>query len=71
MRLLLEYKADVDAKTVGGKTVLYLTAENRHEAVVQMLLKHMADVYVKDNDGRTARCIRQLRMGTRQRCGCC
>jgi ankyrin repeat protein len=51
---LLEHKADVDGKTMGGNTALYLAAENGHEAVVQLLLKHMADVGAKDNDERTA-----------------
>jgi ankyrin repeat protein len=41
VRLLLEHKADVDVKTVSGKTALYLAAENGDEAVVQLLLKHM------------------------------
>jgi ankyrin repeat protein len=49
----LKHKADVDAKTVSGKTALYLVTENGHEAVVKLLLKHMVDVDVKDN-GRTA-----------------
>jgi ankyrin repeat protein len=31
---------------------LYLAAKNGHEAAVQLLLKHMVDVDVKD-DGRT------------------
>jgi hypothetical protein len=31
---------------------------------VRLLLGHKADVGAKDNDGR-------LRIGTRQRCGCC
>jgi ankyrin repeat protein len=54
VRLLLDHKADVDAKTMSGKTALYLAAGNGHEAVVQLLLKHMADVDENDNDGRTA-----------------
>jgi hypothetical protein len=49
-----------------GHTGLYLAAENGHEVVVQLPLKHMVDVDAKDNDGWTARYIRQLRTGTRQ-----
>jgi ankyrin repeat protein len=37
--LLLEHKANVDTKTVSGKTALYLAAENGYKVVVQLLLK--------------------------------
>jgi ankyrin repeat protein len=33
---------------------LYQAAENGHEAVVQLLLKHMADVDAKTASGKTA-----------------
>jgi hypothetical protein len=50
---------------------LYWAAEDGHEVVVQQQLGHKLNVDVKDNGGWTARCIEQLRMGTRQRCSCC
>jgi ankyrin repeat protein len=68
---LLKHKADVDAKTVNRKTALYRETENRHEAVVRLLLEHKVNVDSKDNDGWTACCIGQLRIGTRQWCSCC
>jgi ankyrin repeat protein len=42
--------ADINAKDNDGRTALHLAAENGHEAVVQLLLMHMVDVDVKDND---------------------
>jgi hypothetical protein len=42
---------------MNGKTASYLAAENGHETVVQLLLKHMANVDANDNDEWTARCI--------------
>jgi ankyrin repeat protein len=39
--------------TMNGRP-LHLAAEIGHEAVVHLLMKHMVDVHVKDNDGRTA-----------------
>jgi ankyrin repeat protein len=42
--------ADVDVKDNDGWTA----AENGHEAVMQLLLKHMVDVDAKDNDERMA-----------------
>jgi hypothetical protein len=47
---------------------LYQATENGHEAVVQLLLKHMMHIDTKD-DGQTA-LPERLRMGTRQRCSC-
>jgi hypothetical protein len=41
----------IENPAVSVKTALYLAAENGHEAVVQLLPKHMVDVDVKDNDG--------------------
>ena len=43
VRLLLEAKTDVDAKTTySGWTALYKAAESGHEAVVRLLLEHKA-----------------------------
>jgi ankyrin repeat protein len=62
--------ADIDAKDNDERMALHRVAKNRHLAVLQLLLKHMVDVDAKDNDGRTA-LTERLRMGTRQRYGCC
>jgi ankyrin repeat protein len=40
-----------ESSAVSGKTALYQEAENGHEAVVQLLLKHMADVDAKGTMG--------------------
>jgi ankyrin repeat protein len=45
--------ADVDMKDNDEQTALHQAAKNGHEAVVQLLLKHMVDVDAND-DGRTA-----------------
>jgi hypothetical protein len=53
--LLLEQKADVEAKAADGETALHGAARNGHEAVVRLLLlEKEVDVDVKDNDGITA-----------------
>jgi hypothetical protein len=44
--------------------VLYQAAKNGHEAVVQLLLKHMVDVDARMMDKWC--CTGRLRMGTRQ-----
>jgi hypothetical protein len=54
VRLLLEQKADVDAKDTSGRTALSRAAEMGHEAVVRLLLEQKADVDAKDTSGRTA-----------------
>ena len=43
MRLLLEAKANVDAKANDGRTALHWAAENGHEAVVKLLLEKGAE----------------------------
>ena len=52
-RLLLESKADVDAKDNDGSTPLHCAAWGGHEAVARLLLESKAHVDAKDNDGRT------------------
>jgi ankyrin repeat protein len=42
--LLLEYGADVNAKTRDGLTALHLSAQNGHLEIVKLLLEHGADV---------------------------
>jgi ankyrin repeat domain-containing protein 50 len=55
VRLLLEAKADVDAKdSFGRRTALHWAAENGHEAVVRLLLEVKADVDAKDIERGTA-----------------
>jgi ankyrin repeat domain-containing protein 50 len=54
VRLLLEHKADVDAKGYGGRTVLFAAAYGGHEVIVRLLLEHKADVDAKDDSGWTA-----------------
>jgi ankyrin repeat protein len=49
--LLLEHKADVDAKTNYGWTALYATAGEGHEVVVRLLLEHKADADTKNHCG--------------------
>lgn len=44
VQLLLEAKADVDAKDFDGATPLLLAVQNRHGAVVRLLLEAKADV---------------------------
>jgi ankyrin repeat protein len=45
VRLLLEQKADVDARNSNGRTSLHRVAEEGYEAVVRLLLlEHIADI---------------------------
>ena len=52
--LLVEQKADVDAKAANGETALHGAAESGHPAVVQLLLEKGADVDAKAANGETA-----------------
>ena len=54
VRLLLEAKADVEAKDNYGQTALYCAAQDGHEEVVRLLLEAKADIEAKNNDGWTA-----------------
>jgi ankyrin repeat protein len=54
VRLLLENRADVAARTCSGETALLSAALKGHEGVVRLLLEYGADVSVKDIGGRTA-----------------
>jgi ankyrin repeat protein len=48
MKVLLEYRADVDAKDEYGWTALHRAAWNGHEAAVRLLLEHQTDFDAKD-----------------------
>ena len=53
-RLLLEAKAQVNAKLINGKTSLMYAAENGHLEVCRLLLQAKAQIEAKDNEyGRT------------------
>jgi hypothetical protein len=54
VRLLLEFKADVNAQDNLGKTALILAATGGHIEVVRLLCQSGANIYHKDNSGRTA-----------------
>jgi ankyrin repeat protein len=51
--VLLEAKADIDARSSEGRTQLHWAARNGHEAIVRLLLEHQADTDVKTTHGRT------------------
>ncbi|MEM4366518.1 MAG: ankyrin repeat domain-containing protein [Candidatus Anstonellales archaeon] len=53
VKLVLE-GADVNVKDNDGETALMYAAENRHEEVVEMLLKAGADPFIVNNDGESA-----------------
>ena len=53
-RLLLEHKADVNARGISGCTALYQASEKGHEAVVRLLLDYNADVNAEDSSRWTA-----------------
>ncbi len=48
MWLLLEQKADVDAKTNGDETMLHWAASNRDNAVVKLLLRCGPDILAEN-----------------------
>jgi hypothetical protein len=50
-KLLLENKADVNAKANNGSTPLHLAAAKGNKDMVELLLDNKADVDAKDNDG--------------------
>jgi uncharacterized protein len=52
--LLLDYKADVDAKNSAGMTPLHLAAREGFLVVVRMLVEHNANRKITDQRGWTA-----------------
>jgi hypothetical protein len=53
VQLLLDFKAEVDAKNKNGYTPLYVAARSGQKDVVELLLAHGADINAKDNNGQT------------------
>jgi len=54
VRLLLDSKADIEAKNNYSSTALHLAAWSGHEVTVRLLVDRKADIEPKDNGGRTA-----------------
>jgi hypothetical protein len=54
IRLLLEKRADVEAKVNNGTTALHWAAAGGHDTVARLLLEKGADVKAKNNNGTTA-----------------
>ena len=52
--MLLDAKADLNARNSDGATALIVASENGHADVVRVLLDAKADVNAKDNYGGTA-----------------
>jgi ankyrin repeat protein len=64
--LLLEHKADVDAKDAwDGGTAFHGATGGGHEAVARLLLEYKADVDIKHKTGDTA-LMGRLMAGTRR-----
>jgi hypothetical protein len=55
-QVLLDHKADINAKNNDGRTALSLAAVDTPHgaALVRLLLLHGADASIKDNTGKTA-----------------
>jgi len=53
VRALIEAGTDVNKADDDGDTLLYMAAEEGHEAVVKALIEAGADVNKADNDGKT------------------
>ena len=51
--LLLDHRADVNARTNNGSTPLHYAAEKGHQEVAELLLTRGADVNAEGNDGST------------------
>ena len=53
-QILLDHKADVNAKDVSSKTPLLIAGLQKDKDMVELLLAHKADVNWKDDQGWTA-----------------
>ncbi|NDB83609.1 MAG: ankyrin repeat domain-containing protein, partial [Alphaproteobacteria bacterium] len=61
VRLLCEYKADVNAKYNSGDTALMIASDIGYEKIVRLLCEYKADVNAKNNGGNTALIIASQR----------
>jgi ankyrin repeat protein len=52
--LLLDHKADINARDKDGDSSLALAVWNKREETALLLLERRADVHIKDSDGRDA-----------------
>lgn len=53
-QILLQYKANSNARNAGGVTALMIAAVRNQDMLVSLLLKSGADVGLKDEEGKTA-----------------
>jgi ankyrin repeat protein len=53
-RLLLQYRADINARNSKGQSPLHYALEKGRVNVARLLLEHGANIYAEDNNGRTA-----------------
>jgi ankyrin repeat protein len=53
VKMLLEHRADPNAREQGGYTPLHAAAQNGDEAMIRTLLYGGADLNIKSNDGKT------------------
>jgi ankyrin repeat protein len=52
--MLLKNDADINIKKFGWTALIYVSVKNQNEQVIDILLKHAAEVNIKDNYGQTA-----------------
>lgn len=61
MKLLLEKKANIEAKDRDKQTTLYIAAWKGHEAIVKLLLEKRANIKAEDRYKQTALYIAALK----------